>query len=270
MSVHLRRIESYSQFPVVEFLALLFKYTFHQVQPYSVVFFLVFSLYSVVLSSRASLVCPVGLMYREAIGLSHWPSSSITGDVPSCVPGFSWRQQACVVTLWEQFVQCLNFTSGLFGALFAFCWLFFFCYSLDWKASGELNPTCLFCVAFLLNLLFLLYLKLSPCFSVLLFKRTGFWCTLPCRRSCHSAVCPCLPPYVNNGRGVDPWNSGSWCSKPWDGFMLSPSLSFLGSHLVLKLLFTFWHLEVADPPSDLLEAFQYRRKLFCGLKLHAN
>ncbi|KAM8798588.1 exportin-6 isoform 3-T3 [Eudromia elegans] len=30
VSVHLRRIESYSQFPVVEFLALLFKYTFHQ------------------------------------------------------------------------------------------------------------------------------------------------------------------------------------------------------------------------------------------------
>ena len=30
MSVHLRRIESYSQFPVVEFLTLLFKYTFHQ------------------------------------------------------------------------------------------------------------------------------------------------------------------------------------------------------------------------------------------------
>uniref|UniRef100_A0A8B9GAG1 Exportin 6 n=1 Tax=Amazona collaria TaxID=241587 RepID=A0A8B9GAG1_9PSIT len=32
VSVHLRRIESYSQFPVVEFLALLFKYTFHQQQ----------------------------------------------------------------------------------------------------------------------------------------------------------------------------------------------------------------------------------------------
>lgn len=31
VSVHLRRIESYSQFPVVEFLTLLFKYTFHQV-----------------------------------------------------------------------------------------------------------------------------------------------------------------------------------------------------------------------------------------------
>ncbi|XP_070269532.1 exportin-6 isoform X3 [Myotis yumanensis] len=30
VSVHLRRIESYSQFPVVEFLTLLFKYTFHQ------------------------------------------------------------------------------------------------------------------------------------------------------------------------------------------------------------------------------------------------
>uniref|UniRef100_A0A803TCQ5 Importin N-terminal domain-containing protein n=1 Tax=Anolis carolinensis TaxID=28377 RepID=A0A803TCQ5_ANOCA len=30
VSVHLRRIESYSEFPVVEFLALLFKYTFHQ------------------------------------------------------------------------------------------------------------------------------------------------------------------------------------------------------------------------------------------------
>ncbi|XP_068003430.1 exportin-6 isoform X1 [Melanerpes formicivorus] len=30
VSVHLRRIEAYSQFPVVEFLALLFKYTFHQ------------------------------------------------------------------------------------------------------------------------------------------------------------------------------------------------------------------------------------------------
>ena len=32
VSVHLRRIESYSQFPVVEFLTLLFKYTFHQVK----------------------------------------------------------------------------------------------------------------------------------------------------------------------------------------------------------------------------------------------
>ncbi|KAB0396516.1 hypothetical protein E2I00_008528, partial [Balaenoptera physalus] len=30
VSVHLRRIESYSQFPVVEFLTVLFKYTFHQ------------------------------------------------------------------------------------------------------------------------------------------------------------------------------------------------------------------------------------------------
>jgi hypothetical protein len=35
VSVHLRRIESYSQFPVVEFLTLLFKYTFHQVKPHS-------------------------------------------------------------------------------------------------------------------------------------------------------------------------------------------------------------------------------------------
>lgn len=32
VSVHLRRIETYSQFPVVEFLTLLFKYTFHQVK----------------------------------------------------------------------------------------------------------------------------------------------------------------------------------------------------------------------------------------------
>ncbi|KAL4692843.1 hypothetical protein H8959_016653 [Pygathrix nigripes] len=30
VSVHLRRIKSYSQFPVVGFLTLLFKYTFHQ------------------------------------------------------------------------------------------------------------------------------------------------------------------------------------------------------------------------------------------------
>lgn len=31
VSVHLRRIESSPQFPIVEFLALLFKYTFNQV-----------------------------------------------------------------------------------------------------------------------------------------------------------------------------------------------------------------------------------------------
>ena len=31
VSIHLRRFESNSQFPVVEFLALLFKYTFRQV-----------------------------------------------------------------------------------------------------------------------------------------------------------------------------------------------------------------------------------------------
>lgn len=33
VSVHLRRIESSPQFPIVEFLALLFKYTFNQVKP---------------------------------------------------------------------------------------------------------------------------------------------------------------------------------------------------------------------------------------------
>lgn len=32
VSVHLRRIESNAQFPLVEFLALLFKYTFNQVK----------------------------------------------------------------------------------------------------------------------------------------------------------------------------------------------------------------------------------------------
>lgn len=39
VSVHLRRIESSPQFPIVEFLALLFKYTFNQVLTFSMLFF---------------------------------------------------------------------------------------------------------------------------------------------------------------------------------------------------------------------------------------
>lgn len=42
VSVHLRRIESSPQFPIVEFLALLFKYTFNQVLTFSMLFFLFF------------------------------------------------------------------------------------------------------------------------------------------------------------------------------------------------------------------------------------
>lgn len=42
VSVHLRRIESSPQFPIVEFLALLFKYTFNQVMEFILLVFFIY------------------------------------------------------------------------------------------------------------------------------------------------------------------------------------------------------------------------------------
>lgn len=88
VSVHLRRIESYSQFPVVEFLALLFKYTFHQVQPCNIIFPLVSSV-GLYLFSPGKLI--VKLAQNIAMNLSYWcrPSGARGLEMASCALGFS-------------------------------------------------------------------------------------------------------------------------------------------------------------------------------------
>lgn len=110
VSVHLRRIESNAQFPLVEFLALLFKYTFNQVK-------------------HLYLMFQEALTYLSYSCLIIFPFAELWLRKPSCSSNF-WcfhspfvfklvKTLCCIfIDVFLVIVECLLKVSGAEGAFF--------------------------------------------------------------------------------------------------------------------------------------------------------
>lgn len=165
VSVHLRRIESYSQFPVVEFLALLFKYTFHQVRPCDTA--LPRSVLSAVARyGRMSFFSPVKLIAE--VSSEKKQLTGLTGASPVVLGAWKWlnvlsdlvgRQQSHVVI-----ARTTRLVLNLASAFILFYYFFLLVLGTDdvvWKNVSSSLVLCLGMLFFHLNLLLLLYPRLS-------------------------------------------------------------------------------------------------------------